>query len=200
MALKIVGENTLQALVQETEQRYVKQADVSEYSVTKKETADSGYASTYVLTKEGEAVGEPINIPKDYLVKSAGVKTAAEADVPVAGYQPGDKYIDFVINTVADDGNESHIYLLVQELVDAYAAGNGIDVGADNKISVKVNAGNANGLSVGADGLQMAVATETTAGAMSAEDKQKLGTALQADDLQEITAAEVSAMFAAEEG
>jgi hypothetical protein len=32
------------------------------------------------------------------------------------------------------------------------------------------------------------------------EDKQKLGTALQADDLQEITAAEVAAMFAAEEG
>lgn len=200
MALKIVGENTLQALVQKTEQRYAKQADVSEYSVMKKETADSGYAATYVLAKDGEAVGEPINIPKDYLVKSAGVKTAAEADVPVAGYKVGDKYIDFVVNTVADDGNESHIYLLVQELVDAYTAGNGIEIGADNKISVKVNAGNANGLSVGADGLQMAVATETTAGAMSAEDKQLLGTALQAGDLQEITAEEVAAMFAAQEG
>ena len=200
MAVKIVGENTLQALVQETEKRYAKQADVSEYSVMKKETADSGYAATYVLAKDGEAVGEPINIPKDYLVKSAGVKTAAEADVPVSGYQPGDKYIDFVVNTATGDGNESHIYLLVQELVDAYAAGNGIEVGVDNTIAVKIDAANANGLSAGAGGLQMAVATETTAGAMSAEDKQKLGTALQADELQEITAAEVAAMFAEQEG
>ena len=200
MALKIVGENTLQALVGKVEQRYAKQTDVSEYTVIKKETADSGYAATYNLTKGGEAVGASINIPKDYLVKSASVKTAAEADVPVTGYKVGDKYIDFVVNTVAGDGNESHIYLLVRELMDPYKSGNGIEIGADNKISVKVNAGNANGLSVGADGLQMAVATETTAGAMSAEDKQLLGTALQAGDLQEITAAEVAAMFTAQEG
>lgn len=48
MALKIVGENTLQALVGKVEQRYAKQTDVSEYTVIKKETADSGYAATYI--------------------------------------------------------------------------------------------------------------------------------------------------------
>ena len=57
-----------------------------------------------------------INIPKDLLVKSASVKEVTEADQPYEGAAVGDKYIDFVINSVEGDANESHVYLAVQDL------------------------------------------------------------------------------------
>ena len=43
-----------------------------EYSVVKQGTAEEGFFSTYYLTKDGAQVGEKINIPKDFLVNSAG--------------------------------------------------------------------------------------------------------------------------------
>ena len=107
-----------------------------EYSLVKAETAVEGFAASYNLTKGGVNVGDTINIPKDYLVKSASVKTVESADTPVSGYKVGDKYIDFVVNTTDGTGNESHIYLAVNELVDVYTAGDGIEVGTDNKISL----------------------------------------------------------------
>lgn len=51
--------------------------------------------------------------------------------------------------------------------------GNGLEI-ADGVASVKVNAANANGLSVDASGLAFGLATEDTAGAMSAEQYVKL--------------------------
>lgn len=107
-----------------------------EYSLVKAETAVDGFAASYNLTKAGVNVGDTINIPKDYLVKSASIKTVETVDTPVAGYKVGDKYIDFVVNTTDGTGNESHIYLAVNELVDVYTAGDGIEVGADNKIAL----------------------------------------------------------------
>lgn len=53
------------------------------------------------------------------------------------------------------------------------AGGNGIDV-TDNTVSIKLDEVNANGLSVGADGLRLDAATAETAGAMSAADKAAL--------------------------
>ena len=44
---------------------------VPEYSIVKDTTAQSGFIATYHLTKNGSNVGTAINIPKDYLVKSA---------------------------------------------------------------------------------------------------------------------------------
>ena len=106
------------------------------YDLVKATTATTGYAATYNLTKDGVNVGAAINIPKDYLVKSATVETVTVADDPVSGYKVGDKYIDFVVNTTDGTGNESHIYLAVNELVDIYTAGDGVEVSADNKISL----------------------------------------------------------------
>ncbi len=77
----------------------------------------------------------------------------------------------------------------VNDLVDVYTGGNGIEVSAENVISAKIDAANANGLSATADGLKLALATSTTAGAMSAEDKAKLDGAVLATD------AEVDAML-----
>ena len=108
----------------------------AEYSIVKAETATEGFAASYNLTKDGVATGTTINIPKDYLVKSGSIKTVDTADTPVAGYKVGDKYIDFIVNTVDGEGNESHLYLLVSELVDAYTAGAGIEISADNVVSI----------------------------------------------------------------
>lgn len=103
----------------------------SNYSVTKQTTAESGYAATYYLTKDGTQVGAKINIPKDMVVQSGSVETVATANTPVSGYQVGDKYIDLVLANASN----SHIYILVSDLIDVYTEGNGINI-SSNSISV----------------------------------------------------------------
>ena len=147
---------------------------IPEYNVAKQATAEAGFLSTYYLTKDGAQVGEKINIPKDFLVNSADIKTVETADTPYEGAQVGDLYIDFVINSKSADDTASHVYLPVNELVDAYTGGNGIEVSAQNLISAKIDTANANGLGVTAAGFKLDVATASTAGAMSAADKAKL--------------------------
>ena len=65
-------------------------------TVEKQQTAETGYATTYVVKQGGVQVGAKINIPKDFLVKSASVKTCTVDDDPVTGYKVGDLYIEFV--------------------------------------------------------------------------------------------------------
>lgn len=145
---------------------------IPEYSIVKLGTATEGYIATYQLQKDGAQAGVNIDIPKDYLVKSAEIKTSAGEGDP-SGLPAGSKYIDFVINTKVGTGEESHIYLDVQSLVDAYTPGNGIEISEANVISAKVVA--ANGLSVGTAGIAMALASGTANGAMSKEQFTKLG-------------------------
>ena len=152
----------------------IPEVNVPEYTITKLTTATSGYLASYQLEKDGVKAGEVINIPKDYLVKSASIKTSAGKDDP-SGLPSGSKYIDFVINThdtASGTGTESHIYLNVEDLVDVYTAGNGISIDASNVVSAKVVAGN--GLSIDESGIKMGAASATTAGAMSADDFSKL--------------------------
>ena len=148
---------------------------IPEYNIVKLGTATDGYLATYQLQKDGAAAGVNIDIPKDYLVKSASIKTSTGNGDP-SGFPAGTKYIDFVINThdtIAGTGTESHIYLNVQDLVDAYTAGNGINISDNNEVSAKVVA--ANGLSVDANGIKMSLASGDAAGAMSSADFTKLG-------------------------
>ncbi|MCD7779314.1 MAG: hypothetical protein LUH05_01420 [Candidatus Gastranaerophilales bacterium] len=105
--------------------------DESDYSISKQDTAEDGYASTYCLTKDGTQVGEKINIPKDMVIQSGSIATCTAADSPVSGYVAGDKYIDFVI---ANSDNQ-HLYILVSDLVNTYTAGTNIDI-TNNTISV----------------------------------------------------------------
>ena len=147
---------------------------IPEYSLTKQAAAEAGYLSTYYLTKDGAQVGEKINIPKDFLVNSADILEVETADDPYEGAQVGDLYIDFVVNSKNADDTATHIYLPVNELVDAYTGGNGIEVSAQNLISAKIDTANANGLAVTAAGFKLNLATASTAGAMSAADKAKL--------------------------
>ena len=105
--------------------------------VIKKATAESGYAATYEITQSGVKVGASINIPKDFLVKSASVQTVSTADTPVNGYVVGDKYLDFVINAKDSSASNEHIYLLVSDLVDVYEADESTITLSGNTFSIK---------------------------------------------------------------
>ncbi len=114
----------------------------AEYTITKRANAETGYAATYDLKKDGTAVGDAINIPKDFLVKSAELKVVTTADDPYEGAKVGDKYIDFVVNTYdpSQAGSDVHIYLPVNDLVDTYTGDETtIHIGNDNVISAKVD-------------------------------------------------------------
>ncbi len=106
-------------------------------TVEKQQTAETGYISTYVIKQDGTQVGSKINIPKDFLVKSATVETVDTADEPVEGYEVGDKYLDFIINTKDASGNDEHLYVLVSDLIDTYTADETTLTVENNEFSVK---------------------------------------------------------------
>ena len=138
----------------------IPEVNVPVYDIVK--DADSGdYAAIYHLTKDGTNTGAAINIPKDLFVKEGKV-----VDNPAG--QPAGKYIELTLQNQANP-----IYINVADLVDAYTPGNGITISATNEVSAKVVA--ANGLSVGATGIAMALASGTANGAMSSAQFTKLG-------------------------
>ena len=148
-----------------------------EFAIEKQETAEDGFAETYKLKRtEGEEVtyvGDAINIPKDAVLSGGTYEIVETADTPYAGAEVGDPYVDLVVA----NAEESHIYIPLKGLVDTVKAGNGIKV-ENNTVSVKLDETNANGLTVGEDGLALGLATADAAGAMSAEDKAALDTVM----------------------
>ena len=139
----------------------------TQYKIVEAETADTGYLKTYKLQANTGASGAyvdvsgaaNINIPKDFLVKSATLETVATADSPVAGYAVGDKYIDFVINTkdtAEGSAVDSHIYLNVKDLFNPYTNGNGIEL-TGNAFSAKA----ANGIEVTSSGIGVKLASNS---------------------------------------
>ena len=88
--------------------------------------ATAGYFASYQVLQDGEPVGAKINIPKDYLVKSASIK---EID--------GKTYIDFVINTKDSTGEDEHLLLDVSTLLNVYEADNSTLVLNNGVFSVK---------------------------------------------------------------
>lgn len=194
--MKITGLQTLNALIGELTENYAQKKDLAQYSLKKQETAEEGFASTYWLTINGQKIGDAINIPKDKFLKSVNVKTAAEDDSPVEGCKAGEKYIDLLVETENSPQTGEHLYLMLKDMVKPVQEGDGIALSEENAISVKLDETSGNGLSVGPDGLSLALATTSSAGAMSAEDKAKL------DGLEftEITKEEVKAMFVSASG
>ena len=126
-----------------------------------KDTDSGDYAAIYHLTKDGANTGAAINIPKDLFVKEGKI-----VDNPSG--QPDGKYIELTLQNQTEP-----IYINVADLVDAYTSGNGINISMANEISAKVVA--ANGLSVGAAGISMGLASGTANGAMSSAQFTKLG-------------------------
>lgn len=112
---------------------------IPEYTIQSVEI--DGYLKSYQLFKGETGVGEVINIPKDYLVKSATLNIVTEENKPQNGFKVGDKYIDFVINTKDSESSDGeHLYINVTDLVDVYTEGNGISIDG-NQISVKIKSG-----------------------------------------------------------
>lgn len=107
-------------------------------TITKQATADTGYFSTYVINQGGTALSPKINIPKDYLLKSASLKQCTVKDEPIEGLNVGNWYFDWVLNT-ADETEESHLYLNANVLTDVYEGDNETIIISDNVISVKPN-------------------------------------------------------------
>lgn len=163
-------DQVIDALCTKNDARFLKSADLLSYTIKKQTTAEEGYFATYQLfsvdkDSEETAIGAKINIPKDYLVKSASLGTVTAADKEAGGkfendsnFAVGDKYIDFVVNVKEGIATDEHIYLNVKDLVDAYTAGNGIAIDENNEVSVVIDSNNANGLSVGENGVALAVA------------------------------------------
>lgn len=83
--------------------------------VVKQATADTGFFATYVIKQGNKAIGTKINIPKDYLLKSATINTAT-APIPGTDIVKGDKYFDFVFNTKDSTGSDEHMYLNARAL------------------------------------------------------------------------------------
>ena len=151
---------------------FVPNTVVPEYSIEKQSVATEGFSATYKLKKtvgeETVYVGDDINIAKDLVLKAATMQTVTEANVPFEGAKIGDPFIDMEFN----DAASTHLYIPMKGLVDTYTAGDGIEI-VENKISIKL-AANSHGL-VAVDGaLSINLATKTSDGAMSKEDKAKL--------------------------
>ena len=99
-----------------------------------KSSADE-FLAQYEFTQGGELIGK-IDIPKDFLVRSGQLKECTENDNPKDGYLVGDKYIDLVVNAKDCPEEESHIYILVKELVDVYSAGEGLTMKPGNVFQI----------------------------------------------------------------
>ena len=142
---------------------------IPEYTIEKQEVADDGYSVSYKLKKtvngKSTFVGDAINIAKDMVLQNATLETVTEKDVPYVGAVVGDPYIDMAFN----DAESTHIYVPVSGLVDTYIAGDGIQI-VDGEVSVKI-ADDSNGLTSVDGSLSIDLATENSAGAMSAIDK-----------------------------
>ena len=171
-----VSKETGNALELKADGLFVSPATASgsvEFTIEEQTTATDGSVKTYKLKRtEGDNstyVGDAIEIPKDKVLKGGTFEIVDTADTPYTGAEVGDPYVDLVL----EDADNTHIYIPMKGLVDTVAAGDGIAV-TNNTVSIKLDEANANGLAVGAGGLSMAVATATSAGAMSAEDKGNL--------------------------
>lgn len=129
-------------------------------------------------------------------------------------------WIDLVINTVAGDGTASHVSFNVSQLIDIYTNGNGIDLANGafsiklnatasglqvdaNGLAIKVNSSNANGLSITASGLELALARaadqanniEAQNGAITGAFKGQLDKNLDDYDATLITDAEMASWY-----
>lgn len=113
--------------------------DLKEVTITKQSVADTGYFSTYIISQGGTALSPKINIPKDYLLKSASLLQCTVKDVPIDGLNVGDWYFDWVLNTTDSSEEETHLYLNANVLKDVYEGDNETIIISDNVVSVKPN-------------------------------------------------------------
>lgn len=151
--------------------------------------AETGYAATYVLKANGVAVGDKINLPKDWLLTAVTKGTVTASDKAEGGkfendegFAVGDRYIDMEFNVKAGGAETStHIYLNVQEFIDLYTAGNGLQEN-NGEFSVKIDSSLQNGLKVDANGLGIGLAAGATTEYVAATGTYVSGTTYYTDN------------------
>lgn len=168
-----VSEESDNAIEVKSDGLFVGKTTAPKYEIEKKSEDTEGYAAVYRLKcTDGDSVTYPgveINLPTGLLIKGGELKFASGHDDPYQGAEEGDPYLEIELS----DESGTKIDIPLKGIVDVPEAGDGIDV-VGSKISVKLDDSNANGLAVSATGLSLAVATTSTPGAMSAEDKVNL--------------------------
>lgn len=117
-----------------------------------------GMLKSYEVFQGGVSKGK-IDIPKDLVVTSGTVTTNSQ----------GEKVLRL---TIANQ--DTPVDILVSDLAHVYSDGDGIEISESDVVSAKVVA--ANGLSVGSNGIALALADASNNGAMSASDFEKLAT------------------------
>lgn len=112
------------------------------YKIVEQATAEDGYLKTYALQVNGVDAADSvkINIPKDFMLKGAEIKTCTVADEPIAGLKVGDKYFDFTINVADASATATHVYLAVKDVFQAYVEGDGITI-TGQTIAAKLGTG-----------------------------------------------------------
>ena len=165
--------------------------------------------------------GTGANEGKLMVVAENSVTIAESYEAPATVTAAG-QWIDLVINTKDGSETDDHLSINVNSLVDIYTNGNGVNI--DNKvISIKlrlgtgdvansglacdangalyISIGTANGLSVDANGLNLALASASTNGvggqngAMSAVDKENLDNLVTDLNLDLLTDAELASWY-----
>ena len=87
----------------------------------------TGIVTTNLKDQDGVLLStSQVDLPLELLIKSGSVKTCTEDNVPISGYVVGDKYIDLVL------ANDSHLYILVSDLIDQIEI---IDTGGGNAVT-----------------------------------------------------------------
>ena len=182
------------------------------FSLKKLASTDTGYsadfAAQYQLTKDGVAVGSTINLAKDMVISDGELKYCAEANVPVAGLEVGDPYLELTIAN--NDGTK--IYIPVKGLVDIYTAGDGLDLAngqfsvdtTDSAIQGEIEANSTKFVQAGKiktalDGKVDKLATKPTAGqytkvTINAEGQVTAGDNLVAADIPALDSAKITTL------
>ncbi len=113
---------------------------VASYTIEALSTAEDNNLKSYQLMKDGVAVGDKINIPKDFLVKTGSVMTGTwDGDTFTPDSSGTGKALALALATKDGSSYGSTVYINVKDLVDVYTAGDGISVGSDNKVSLDGN-------------------------------------------------------------
>lgn len=98
---------------------------VPAYTLTKSTSTD--YAAVYHLQKDGNNVGEAINIPKDMVVESGKVVWGSYANGAFTPAEDKKNATPYVELTLANSSNNK-IYIAVADLVNEHKAGTGISI------------------------------------------------------------------------
>lgn len=98
---------------------------VPAYTLTKSTSTD--YAAVYHLQKDGNNVGEAINIPKDMVVESGKVVWGSYADGTFTPATDKTNATPYVQLTLANS-SANKIYIAVADLVNEHKAGTGISI------------------------------------------------------------------------